>query len=114
MHRRSPPPGAAAAARGLLLLLLVAGTATLVASQPLHDAAAEGDLDRVTVLLERPNVDVNQPNKGTWSVSRGLWLLFRDAPLLCSLIRAGRLVTQMAGARYRKRQLATTRTYARH
>jgi hypothetical protein len=44
------------------LLLVVAGVAR---SQPLHDAAAEGDLDRVVVLLERPGIDVNQANKGT-------------------------------------------------
>ena len=68
MHWRvacTPPKRAGASRRGWLpLLLLVAGAATLAASQPLHDAAAEGDLDRVTVLLERPGVDVNQANRG--------------------------------------------------
>jgi len=45
-------------------VLLLVGAATLAVSQPLHDAAAEGDLDRVTILLERPGVDVNQANRG--------------------------------------------------
>ena len=53
---------AAASMQRLGLLLVVAGVAR---SQPLHDAAAEGDLDRVVVLLERPGIDVNQANKGT-------------------------------------------------
>jgi hypothetical protein len=69
MHREftcTTLPGRAGASRRgcLLLLLLVAGATTPAVSQPLHDAAAEGDLDRVTVLLERPGVDVNQANRG--------------------------------------------------
>lgn len=59
MHRCTSVPLAVAWA-----VVLLVGAATLVASQPLHDAAAEGDLDRVLVLLDRPGVDVNQANTG--------------------------------------------------
>ena len=55
---------AAPAAAGLLLLLLLLGAA---AGQPLHDAAAEGDLERVQTLLARPGTNVNQPNKDGWT-----------------------------------------------
>ena len=48
--------------RGSLLAAVLLHAAT---AQPLHDAAAEGDYDRVVVLLERPGIDVNQANKGT-------------------------------------------------
>ena len=61
---------AAASMQRLVLLLLVAGVAR---SQPLHDAAAEGDLDRVVVLLERPGIDVNQANKGTRPAQHCRW-----------------------------------------
>jgi hypothetical protein len=44
-------------------LLLLPLLSCLAAAQPLHDAAAEGDLDRVAELLEG-GANVNQANAG--------------------------------------------------
>jgi ankyrin repeat protein len=51
----------------LCLLIALASSAVSVLGQPLHDAAAEGDLDRVLVLLEQPGIDVNQANMDGWT-----------------------------------------------
>eukprot|EP01045_Picozoa_sp_COSAG04_P007878 COSAG04_NODE_422_length_14618_cov_11.903712_6_plen_114_part_00 len=82
----------------LAAVLLHAATA-----QPLHDAAAEGDYDRVVVLLERPGIDVNQANKGT-----------RPHPTHASLNLTQPLRgVQTAGLRCRRPRHGITKTFAR-
>ena len=93
------------------MVIVVAGTATFAASQPLHDAAAEGDIDRVMVLLERPGVDVNQANKGA---REGAAVSLQIALLASGLVHLVMVfAAQTVGAPYRKPRLGITRTYAK-